>query len=80
MPVEETKHDLLLKRVQIVIAILGGLAALAVGVYNVKKSYFEKPAEVVAPPPPPQQSDKLRSTLEDVGASWLETLKKKQGQ
>ena len=80
MSVEETKHDLLLKRVQLVIAILAGLAALAVGIYNVKKIYFEKPVEVVAPPPPPQQSDKLRSTLEDVGASWLETLKKKQGQ
>ena len=81
MGVEETKHDLWLKRVQVFIAILGGLAALAVGIYNVRKSYFEKPAEVAAPPPPPaQQSDKLRSTLEDVGASWLETLKKKQSQ
>ena len=77
MGVEETKQDLMLKRVNITIAIVGGLLAVAVGVYNVKKSYFEKPAP---PPPPPvtsQQNSKLRSTLEDVGASWLETLKKK---
>ena len=77
MPIEETKHDLMLKRVNITIAIVGGLLAVAVGAYNVKKSYFEKPAP---PPPPPvtsQQDSKLRSALEDVGASWLETLKKK---
>ena len=81
MPIEETKHDLVMKRINLIIAILGGIAALAVGVYNVKKSYFEKPVEVVAPPPPQQQQpDKLRSALEDVGASWLETLKKKQEQ
>ena len=79
MGAEETKHDLLLKRINIAIAIPGGLAALAVGIYNVKKSYFEKPVEVVAPPPP-ARSEKIRSALEDVGASWLETLKKKQGQ
>ena len=81
MPVEETKHDLMLKRVQIVIGILAGLTAFAVGVYNVKKTYFEKPEEKIValpPSPPPQQPDKLRSALEDVGASWLETLKKKQ--
>ena len=82
MPVEDTKHDLWLKRTQLIIALLGGLAALAVGIYNVKKIYFEKPAAEVYTPPspsaPPPQSDKLRSTLEDVGASWLETLKKKQ--
>ena len=75
MGAEETKHDLLLKRINITVAIVGGLLAVAVGVYNVRKSYFEKPAP--PPPPPPAQSDKLRSTLEDVGASWLETLKKK---
>ena len=75
MGVEETKHDLMLKRVNITVAILGGVLAVAVGIYNVKKAYFEKPAP--PPPPPPAQSDKLRSTLEDVGASWLQTLKKK---
>lgn len=36
--VEETKHDLLLKRVQVTIAILGGLTALLLGVYNLKKN------------------------------------------
>ena len=75
MGAEETKHDLLLKRVNITIAILGGLLAVAVGFYNVRKAYFEKPAP--PPPPPPAQSDKLRSAIEDVGASWLQTLKKK---
>ncbi len=74
MAVEEPKNDLWLKRIQITLAILGSLLAVAVGIYNVKKTYFEKPAP---PPPPPAQSDKLRSALEDVGASWLETLKKK---
>ena len=79
MGIEETKHDLLLKRVQVIVAILAGLTAFAVGVYNVKKTYFEKPVPVATPPPPPPaQQDKLRSALEDVGASWLETLKKKQ--
>ena len=75
MPAEETKHDLLLKRVQIVLAILGSLIAIAVGGYNVKKTFFDKPAPL--PEPPPAKSDKIRNALEDVGASWLETLKKK---
>ncbi len=35
---EETKQDLLLKRVQVTIAILGGLIAVAVGGYNLKKN------------------------------------------
>lgn len=34
--VEETKNDLLLKRVQIIITILGGIAALIIGLYNLK--------------------------------------------
>ena len=72
---EETKHDLLLKRIQIILAILGSLTAAAVGFYNVKKAYFDKPAP--PPPPPPAQSDKIRSALEDVGASWLQKLKNK---
>ena len=72
---EETKHDLLLKRIHIILGILAGLTAVAVGVYNVKKAYFEKPAP--PPPPPPAHSDKIRSALEDVGSSWLQTLKKK---
>ena len=75
MPTEENKHDLMLKRVNITIAIIGGLLAVAVSVYNIKKSYFQKPE--LPPPPPPAQSDKIRSALEDVGASWLQTLKKK---
>ena len=35
---EETKHDLLLKRINVTLAILASLTAVAVGVYNVKKT------------------------------------------
>ena|SRR3989338_3155621 len=35
---EESKNDLLLKRVQVTIAILGGLIALVLGLYNMKKN------------------------------------------
>ncbi len=37
---DESKQDLFLKRAQILIAILAGVTTLAVGVYNIKKSYF----------------------------------------
>ena len=40
MPAEETKHDLFLKRAQVTVAILAGLATLILSVYNVKKSVF----------------------------------------
>ena len=79
MLIEETKHDLMLKRIHIALAILGSLIALIIGGYNLKKTMFEKPAPP-PPPPPPAESSKLRSALEDVGASWLESLKKKNGQ
>lgn len=36
----ESKKDTVLKRTQLVIAILAGLATLAVGAYNVKKTFF----------------------------------------
>lgn len=36
----ESKKDTVLKRTQLVIAILAGLATLAVGGYNVKKTFF----------------------------------------
>ena len=77
MTIEETKHDLLLKRIQIACAILASIVAILVGAYNLKKSFFEKPAPAVAAPrPTTAQSDKIRSALEEVGASWIETLKK----
>ncbi len=49
MGIEETKHDLLLKRIQITIGILSGIVALSVGLYNVKKSFFSEngPGEIV---------------------------------
>ncbi len=42
MAVEETKHDLFLKRTQVTVAILAGIATLILGVYNVKKSIFQE--------------------------------------
>ena len=42
MGVEETKQDLWLKRAQITVAILAGLATLIVGIYNVKKTLFSE--------------------------------------
>ncbi len=76
--VEETKHDLYLKRVQVIVAILGGVAALILGIYNVKKDVFTKKS--AEPPPAPvavQRSDSpIKSALEDVGASWIKKLGK----
>ena len=40
MGIEETKHDLLLKRAQVTVAILVGLASLVVALYNVKTNVF----------------------------------------
>jgi len=42
MGVEETKHDLMLRRVQVTIAILVGMVTLAVGLYNVKHTILGK--------------------------------------
>ncbi len=42
MGVEETKHDLRLKRVQVTVAILAGTVTLAVGLYNLKHTMFGK--------------------------------------
>ena len=79
--VEETKHDLWLKRTQIVLAIIAGVITVIIGAYNLKKNVFSKSEPVPAPAPvhveEPQHGEKLKSALEDVGASWLEGLKKK---
>ena len=80
MGVEETKHDLMLKRINIALAIVGGVCAVAVGVYNVKKAYFTKnvpepaPMKVASQAPPAENP--LRSAVEDVGASWIRKLGK----
>ena len=77
--VEETKHDLWLKRIQISLAIVAGIITVIIGAYNLKKNVFAKP-EPVPPPvqvqPQAQPGSKIKSALEDVGASWLESLKK----
>ena len=74
---EETKHDILLKRVQIVLAILGAGVGLAVGIYNLKKVTKPEPL----PPPPVVQpaapgGGELRSALEEAGASWIRKVSK----
>lgn len=82
MVAEETRHDLLLKRIQITIAILAGLATLILGVYNINKTFFAKPepAPAAVPVAPtvhePKPGDQLRGALEEAGASWI---KKKLG-
>jgi hypothetical protein len=77
MTAEETKHDLWLKRIQITIAILAGLATLILGVYNVKKTVFAKP-EPMKPPPlvQPNPDSPIKSALEEAGASWIKKLGK----
>ena len=76
MAVEETKRDLWLKRTQITIAILAGLATLILGIYNVKKNIFSKedsqaPASIVAQKP---EASPLKSALEETGAAWIKKL------
>lgn len=68
--VEETKHDILLKRIQLVVAIAVGMTGLIVGIYNVRKVMKPEPP----PPPPAQQAPvggEVRSALEEAGASWI---------
>ena len=78
---EETKHDLILKRIQIIVAIIGGVCAAVIGIYNINKSFFSKPEPVAAAPVAVQESQpkrgaKIESALEEVGASWIQSLKK----
>ncbi len=77
MPAEETKHDLLLKRAQIGIAILVGLVSLVLGIFNVRKA-MKGPEEkvIVQQAAAPAQGSQLRSALEDVGSSWIRKLGK----
>ena len=72
MSENETKHEILLKRVQLVIGVLAGITTLIIGVYNVKNIFVKKPEPVK--PPPAAQSDKLRAAVEEVGASWIKKL------
>ena len=72
---DESKHELFLKRAQLVIGVLAGLTTLIVGGYNVRNIFFKKPEPVVAAPTPPaHQSDAIRSAVEEVGASWIKKL------
>lgn len=81
MAVEETKHDLMLKRVQVAIAILAGLASLVLGVYGINKAFFspkEEPEKIVVVQQAPAAApgDQIRSALDDVGATWIKKLGK----
>ena len=80
MSENETKHEIMLKRAQLVIGVLAGLTTLIIGVYNVKNIFVKKPepVKVAAPPPPSYQSEKLRSAVEEVGASWIKKLASKE--
>ena len=72
---EETKHDILLKRIQIILAILGALIGLIIGIYNLRKAAKPEPP----PPPPVQQSQsggEIRSAIEEAGASWIRKIAK----
>ncbi len=39
---EETKHEIFLKRAQLVIAVMVGVVTLILGLYNAKKTFFSK--------------------------------------
>ena len=80
MAVEETKHDLFLKRAQVTVAILAGLATLVLGIYNIKKNLFSKEtpeAKQVVVAQEPAKINPLRSALEDAGASLIRTAANK---
>lgn len=80
MTVEETKHDLWLKRIQVLVAILAGVATLIFGIFNFMSS--KKKAEEEASKPvnfaaPKEEPSPLRSAIEETGASWIKSLSKK---
>ena len=85
MAVEETKHDLLMRRTQLVIAILVGITGLVLGVYNIKKNILSKqeppaqPTIVVQQAPQaqaPAPGGQIRSALDEVGSEWIKKLGK----
>ena len=79
MCAEETKHDLFLKRVQVTIAILAGLTALILGIYNIKKNILTKSVPEVKPAVvvQPAQTSPLRSAFEEAGASFIRSAASK---
>ena len=67
--------EAVLKKVQLWIAILAGITTLIVGAYNVKTIFFRK--EEPKPEPvkvQPVVPEKIRSAVEEVGASWIKKL------
>jgi hypothetical protein len=62
-----------LRRIQLIIAILGGTIGLIVGLYNFQRIFKkeDEPAPAPAQQLQPAPGGKLTSTLEDVGASWI---------
>lgn len=72
----ESKQDILLRRIQIVLASLAALVSLVVGIYSFRNMTKSEPPP---PPPPPQQSqfgNQIGSALEEAGASWIRKVAK----
>ena len=68
-------RDQKLKRVQLWIAVLAGMATFVVGAYNIKNIFFsKKAAEAPEPVVVKVRPNPLRAAVEDVGASWIKEL------
>ena len=62
-----------LKQAQVWVAILAGLVTFIVGAYNTKNIFFsKKEPEVVVPEKP--KPDPIRSSIEEVGATWIKKM------
>ncbi len=74
---DETKHEKLLKRLQLWIAVLAGATTLVIGAYNIKNIFFPKKEVekvIVQAPPPETHSSSMKSAVEEVGAAWIKEL------
>ena len=82
MAVEETKHDLWLKRTQVLVAILAGSATLIFGIFNFfssKKATEEEAERKRHEPISARKAEPgaLQSAIEETGASWIRSFGKK---
>ena len=75
---EESKHDKILHRTQVILAILGALVGLVVGIYNVKKAMKPEPPPTVVVQAPAHSAPggDIKSALDEAGASWIRKLAK----
>lgn len=72
----QEKDEKILKKLQLWIAVLAGITTLIVGIYNVKNIFApkEEPKPVVVEKEAPVVPEKIRSAVEEVGASWIKKL------